>query len=213
MYRASVVEGEIFFNDLMLAWVRIIQKKYFLSKGGLLGCALNEVALESDFLFSAASRDDYYVKGVDIWVDYNSLPWPSASIEFLISTQFIEPNNNLSAIQEMYRVLSPGGYLLIFTFRKYSLIGLQKQFAKDKKIFPALYSGFQIRKHLTDFGLNIVSENTVSFRPILADNYEKYLYLEFLGSTIVPCFGSCELILAKKDYLENIIGGLAHETG
>ncbi len=74
-------------------------------------------------LFADERRFDSYVgvdirdgKGVDIVAPGSSLPFPPKSFDCIVSTETLEHDDRFwLSVQEFYRVLSPGGYVLLTT--------------------------------------------------------------------------------------------------
>ena len=199
MARVSAFEGELYYYDMILAWVRIIQQKHLLNKAVLLGCGVNEFAENNEFLYSTASTNDVFVRDVDVWVDYGSLPFEDNSIECMISTHLTEPGNSIDSLAELVRTIVPGGYLLIFYFCPYSLVGAQKLMSKATDLYPSLTTSFALKRALSKLSIEIVEENAVSFRPmVFKKKFVDLLYLEILGATILPCFSSCSFMLVRK---------------
>lgn len=202
MYRVSSVEGELSFYDMMLAWYRIIQKKYDLIDPTLFGCCLNEFASDGEFVLSYGSINDFFVKGVDAWIDYSAMPIRSESIKFIVSTSLVESSSSLASLAEFYRVLDFGGYIIFFYFRKSSLGYVQKIFDSEPTIYPSFHSTTRLRHMLARVGFDVLVAQPVSYRPFVkGQNFGKYLSMEIFGSTLFPFMSTCSLILAKKQHI------------
>lgn len=199
LFRYEAVEGELNFYDIMLAWSRIIKSKYALNGCVLFGCGLNEFANESEFLFSGACHNDFFVNNADVWLDYRQLPFKDDEFDFIVSSHLVEEGVRLDTVSETVRVLNSGGYLLLFYFHAPSICFLQKHFSGNSFKYPGFYTSFSVRRFLFSLDMEVVSLGPVSFRPFASNiDFAKMVYLEFLGATVMPFLSSCSFVLAQK---------------
>ena len=213
---SSARDGQLVFYDLMLAWVRIVSSKYLLNPGVLLGGGINQFAERYDFHFSAAPLSDIFSQNIDLIVDYNNLPFPDEEFDFVVSTGLLQPGSKLSCLHEVSRVLAYGGYAMIFNLSPYSILSLQKIYAKGLPDFPELHTNTSIKSQMQRLGLDVAEEKHIAYRPILPKNkFDDLLYLELLGVTLFPMMSSCSYILFKKDggAFDFSLGGIQLEVG
>lgn len=209
MIRANVIDGELLFYDLMLAWVRILQQKYHIVPDLLLGCGINENANPNEFKISVANMNDYFVDGVSAWVDYMNLPFGDEAFEFIVSSHLTENHVMLKSLSEVARVLAAGGIMVVFSFSVCSLLSVQKLLHSNSSFMPAMHSYLNIKNILKSEGLTILEEQSIAYRPISSeDRFSDLLYLETLGRAVFPCLSSCSFVVAKKEY-----EGLTYELG
>ena len=111
-------------------------------------------------LNTIAMVDDDDNAQAEVWVQYDRLPFPDDSIEFIVCAHLLEINDYAdAAMSEAVRILKPGGMMIVFGYHRYSLLGLQKFFANDPDQYPPCSSRGGCRRILLDMGLNIVDDH------------------------------------------------------
>ncbi len=107
-YFVAIIFGPLMFGGLS---PRKFLKKYH-QAGKTLNIGSGPRKLGSDIV----NVDIYPYKGVDIVADALTIPVPNGSFSRIISDNVLEHiSNPKSAIAEIYRILSPGGYAYICT--------------------------------------------------------------------------------------------------
>ena len=106
-----------------------------------------------------------------IYCDFQSLPFDSNSIDMLFLPCILETQTQLPALfEELWRVLLPGGMLILFGLNPYSLLGLKHFLMRHKNEFPwqgQFWSSHQIKKWLLQSDYMIEHTGYFSFHPSL----------------------------------------------
>jgi len=138
-----------------------------------------------------------------ISADPEFLPLQPASIDTTLLLHVLEFSKNPDKIlNEISSVLVPEGYLIIFGFNPYSLLGLRRFFCGQKSAFEGMHylTPGRLKKCLGQLGLVVEHYQTLFFRPPFNEKRksQKFLFLEWLGQVFFPLFGSVYLIVAQK---------------
>jgi SAM-dependent methyltransferase len=125
--------------------------------------------------------------------DYTDLPLESDSVNLVVLSfaleQVVEPQRVLC---EVYRVLKPGGQLVIFGMNQLSIYRRPKGVRR--------YSLWRIKKWLSSIGYGIIRNQTLGF--LLSSAETKRLtivdWVEVMGQLLVPKMGTCYIVYAQK---------------
>jgi SAM-dependent methyltransferase len=130
----------------------------------------------------------------------NELPFLPESIDAIVMFHVLEFESNPKVIlDEIYRTLIPGGYVVIFGFNPYSLWGIISflKRPKDTPWFGNWIGPGRMRRWLDKIGFDIGDYKTFYFRPP-SDDTEKLLALEGIGPIFWPYGGASYVIVAQK---------------
>lgn len=136
-----------------------------------------------------------------------ALPIESDSISIVVVAHALELSDAPAALlEEVYRILKPGGKIIVFCFNRFSVWNLLNQSGR-KKVFPKsgrCYSLHTIKKWLHQLHAEITVQQTLCFRPpfLQSDTAKKWLFLETLGQMTVPYFGAVIMVVATKKVVE-----------
>ena len=138
-----------------------------------------------------------------IQTDLEILPITSNSIDVVVLAHLLEFAPSPQALlEEIYRILTPAGQLLLLTFNPWSLWGITR-LKRRKQGFPwagKFYSNGKIKHWLQQAEYHIVSNKTLCFQPFLqnAHHCKRWSFLEWVGPFCLPGFGAVSLTIAKK---------------
>lgn len=138
-----------------------------------------------------------------ISADPASLPFLPTSIDMTLLLHVLEFSANpYKILQEIFDVLVPEGYVIIFSFNPYSLLGLRRFFCGSKSAFEGMHyiTPSRLKKWLGQIGLVVEHYQTLFFRPPFNEKRkpQKFLFLEWLGQMFFSFFGSVYLVVAQK---------------
>lgn len=116
------------------------------------------------------SGHDHHNEEIDVYYDGKTLPFDDASFDCIFSSEVFEHIFNLPEILgELYRVLKPGGNMLITV-----------PFVWDEHEIPydfARYTSFGIRHILTEKGFTVIRETkTTNYVATLCQMWAAYVY-------------------------------------
>lgn len=168
----------------------------------------SELHFEQHIYLSMHQDFPLFARGVQ--VDPYALPFLSESVDVVLFPHLLEfIPDPFSLIRETYRILRPGGSLVILNFNPVSLWGAGKlthkrdQFPWNGRSISALY----LRCFLARLGLSVVHYKTDFFRPLLSNpqKLNKYLPLETVGQLCWPFLGAIYMMVAHKESEEFIM--------
>jgi SAM-dependent methyltransferase len=142
-----------------------------------------------------------------IQADYELLPIESDSIDTVLIMHALEVSSHPKAIlEEVHRILKPGGNMIICCFNRWSLWNVMHYFGR-KKVFPKAgrcYSLSAIKKQVRALDGEITVQQTVCFRPPFRKHVaiKQWLFLETLGQMIVPYCGAVVMVMATKKVVD-----------
>jgi SAM-dependent methyltransferase len=157
----------------------------------------------NDFLESSRITKHLFNCGIlkNICFDNSSIPFAEESIDLIICPHFIEQGYNKAIFDEFFRIIIPGGHLIIISFNPYSFAGLKNFFSFSMQ-FPwnsKFVSMSVIQKQLKESGFSISEAKIINYQPILSDdNYFFNSNLESIGNRWLPLFGNVFFIVAQK---------------
>lgn len=147
--------------------------------------------------------------------DAKHLPFPCNYFDFVTSYRtMIHIPDYEKAIEEIYRVLKPGGYTLLEFNNKYSLSGLGKLLRQLRKIFgmhleidPHVSSSFELHNLFSNVGFEIkkiyhqffMSELVYRYSPKQTLKLLKYID-RILCSSVLGYFTTRYIVLARKSF-------------
>lgn len=141
--------------------------------------------------------------GTCLQCDYHALPFESNSINLIILSHAIEfAKQPQQLLEEIYRVLRPGGQLLLFGFNRWSGWSLVRRL-RHYKGYPwhgRFHSMWQVKKWLHTLGYGIVANKSFCFIPPCTKRPSAtWIKLnEVLGQVFIPKMGAVHLIYAQK---------------
>jgi len=120
------------------------------------------------------SGHDHRNEEIDVYYDGRTLPFPDASFDSIFSSEVFEHIFNLPEIlDELYRVLKPGGYMLITV-----------PFVWDEHEIPydfARYTSFGLRHILTEKQLQVVeAHKSTDYVATIFQMWAAYVYQHIL---------------------------------
>ncbi len=134
---------------------------------------------------------------------YKLLPFESDSINLIVLAHVLEfADNPKQLLEEIYRILAPGGQLIVFGFNRWSGWSLKRR--RKKYIgYPwsgKFYSIWQMKRWLKQLDYGLISNKSFCFIPPLEKRPQsKWLNLcEVLGQVLIPKMGAVHLVYAQK---------------
>ncbi|MFZ5642666.1 MAG: class I SAM-dependent methyltransferase [Bacillota bacterium] len=140
-----------------------------------------------------------------VQADATRLPFPANSFATVICLFAIEFTNHPNEVmKEIYRVLCPGGHLIMTTLNRHSLWAVLRRIRGQ--IQPTVYNNAQflscreLKRLLSENGFsNLVWQNAVYYPPVNISNI-LFLYkvFESLGKTVLPGTSAFLAVRANK---------------
>lgn len=172
--------------------------------------ALQLSTCDINFLDQSRIKNHFFNYGKDQCIEFleDSLPFEANSIDLIISSHIFEKMKDTQAlIDELFRVIIPGGYVIISTFNPLSFAGARGFFAFDD-YFPwnsSFLSMPKLQGKLIEAGFS-VSEAKISFyQPLFSD--DRLLFnknWENIGNRWFPFLGNTYFVVVQKKIPEFI---------
>ena len=130
------------------------------------------------------------------------LPFEKDSIDLIISQHQLEKIGNIQALfSEFFRVIIPGGRVVILSFNPFSFAGLRNltcfdNFSPWNQKFISLSAA---QKILKEEGFTVEEGRMVDYQPLFSDNASDHKLFEDVGARWLPLFGNVYFIVARKD--------------
>ncbi|MDA7751145.1 methyltransferase domain-containing protein [Methylophilaceae bacterium] len=130
------------------------------------------------------------------------LPFEKDSIDLIISQHQLEKIGNIQALfSEFFRVIIPGGRVVILSFNPFSFAGLRNltcfdNFSPWNQKFISLSAA---QKILKEEGFTVEEGCMVDYQPLFSDNASDHKLFEDVGARWLPLFGNVYFIVARKD--------------
>lgn len=211
MLRAKRHPGELLLAEIEWRWLEIWCGMHGVGELLSLSCSLDKTKPKkpSIVIQSVAAPEDLDTADAEVWVQYDRLPFIDDSIPNVLCSHLFEiAHYNEAALSEAVRIVKPGGYVIVFGYHKYSLLGLQKSLQIEKSDLPNLSSRGKVRHMLLDLGLTLVEERMIAYRPLIAtkERFDSFLPIEIIGPLLFRSWGSLYGIIARKDKLGYVSG-------
>ena len=183
---------------------KIIVNKFIEDKFGYFAIQIGGAF--TDFLEHSRITKHLFNEGVlkNISFDISSIPFSEESIDLTICPHFIEQGYNQAIFNEFFRIIIPGGHIIIISFNPYSFAGIKNFFSFSMQ-FPwnsKFISMSEIQKKLKESGFSISEAKISNYQPIFSDN--NYFFnnnLESIGNRWLPLLGNVFFIVAQKKVL------------
>lgn len=135
--------------------------------------------------------------------DYKQLPYETDSVHLVLVAHALEfYEEPLALLAEIYRVLKPGGQLIILGFNRWSSWSLVRWW-KEYRGYPwlgAFHSIWRVRSWIDQIGYGVIANKSTFFMgPTKKRPSKKWLEMsEILGQVFIPKMGAIHLIYAQK---------------
>lgn len=160
---------------------------------------------EKDFLHVSRIPNHLFndgkLKNIDFSV--NALPFNSDSLDIVICPHQIEQiNDHKVFFEELYRIIIPNGYCILWAFNPFSfaglrnLVGFENNFPWNGNFISLSYC----QNILKEKGFVIEEAKIFNYQPIFFDKKNIYISLfESIGDRWFPLLGNIYCIVARKD--------------
>ena len=180
---------------------KIIVNKFIEDKFGYFAIQIGGAF--TDFLEHSRITKHLFNEGAlkNISFDASSIPLSEESIDLIICPHCIEQGYNQVMFDEFFRIIIPGGHIIIISFNPYSFAGVKNFFSFSMQ-FPwnsKFISMSAIQKQLEESGFSISEAKISNYQPIFYDG--SYFFnnnLENIGNRWLPLFGNVFFIVAQK---------------
>lgn len=155
------------------------------------------------YVYYCSDQSAWMGDGSRLQCDYHALPFESNSVNLILVSHALEFTDQPELfLEEIYRVLRPGGQLLLFGFNRWSWWSLVKYY-RHHKGYPwsgSFRSIWQVKKWLHQLGYGIVMNKSFCFIPPYKKrpNIRWVQLNEVLGQVFIPKMGAVHLIYAQK---------------
>ena len=130
------------------------------------------------------------------------LPFEKDSIDLIISQHQLEKIGSIQALfSEFFRVIIPGGRVVILSFNPFSFAGLRNLTCFDN-VSPwnqKFISLSAAQKILKEEGFTVEEGRMVDYQPLFSDDASDHKLFEDVGARWLPLFGNVYFIVARKD--------------
>ena len=180
---------------------KIIVNKFIEDKFGYFAIQIGGAF--ADFLDHSRIIKHLFNEGAlkNISFDVSSIPLSEESIDLIICPHFIEQGYNKAIFDEFFRIIIPGGHLIIISFNPYSFAGIKNFFSFSMQ-FPwnsKFASMSFIQSQLKEAGFSISEADISNYQLIFSDdNYSFSSSLERIGNRWAPLFGNIYSIVVQK---------------
>jgi SAM-dependent methyltransferase len=185
----------------LIAQEKIIIDKFTEDKFGYFALQLGEPF--DDFLQNSRIAKHLFTDGVlrNICFDPSFIPITDESIDLIICPHVIEQGYNKRMFDELFRILIPGGHLIIISFNPFSFAGIRNFFSFSMQ-FPwnsKFVSMSEVQIQLIDAGFSISEAEISNYQLIFSDdNYSFSSSFEKIGNRWLPLFGNLYFIVVQK---------------
>jgi len=160
---------------------------------------------EFDFLKTSRISKHLYSAGKSKNIDFalDALPFDTDGLDLVICPHLIEQiNDHEHLFEELYRIIIPNGYCLLWSFNPFSFAGLRHFFGFDNT--PPWNSRFlsagACQQSLKNKGFVIEQARVFHYQPLFFDEkYRHYSFLESAGDRWFPLLGNVYCVMARKD--------------
>lgn len=145
----------------------------------------------------------HYTINSDLQTDLHFLPFANDSIDLIVCPHILEFSNHYHHIlQELYRVLSPNGKIILTCFNKYSWFGLLQTRIPILKN-ARLISLKKIKIQATDLEFRIIRGKFFSYSPPLnrASTLKRISWINKVGDRWFPTLANSFALILCKDKL------------
>jgi len=154
---------------------------------------------------------EHMLPQVQLVTDFQSLPFRDNSVDVVLAPHVLEFHPQpLAVLNEISRVLTSSGSLILFCFNSLSLWGLRhyatRLFSQQKGLIPwngRFYSHTQLRQLLGHTDLTVMATYNIFYRP--ASQYlgglKRWHFLEMMGRLFWPGVGASCLYCVSKQTL------------
>jgi len=180
---------------------KIIVNKFIEDKFGYFAIQIGGAF--TDFLEHSRITKHLFNEGAlkNISFHTSSIPLSDESVDLIICPHFIEQGYNKAIFDEFFRIIIPGGHIIIISFNPYSFAGIKNFFSFSMQ-FPwnsKFISMSVIQKQLEGSGFSISEAKISNYQPIFYDdNHFFNNNLENIGNRWLPLFGNVFFIVAQK---------------
>ncbi len=154
-------------------------------------------------VYYCSDRDMSMGDGTRMRCSFDHLPIESNTVNLVLVAYALEfTDNPQQLLKESYRILRPGGQLIVLGFNRWSLWTLARLF-QDKHDYP--WSGqfqtiWRVKQWLNQIGYGVISNKSFCFvGPHKKRPSESWLQLsEILGQVLIPKRAAIYLVNAQK---------------
>ena len=186
----------------LLQFEKVVINKFVQQKFGYYAVQLS--AGEVNFLEHSKIKSHFftYGKAQSMELVEDSLPFDSSSVDLIIASHIFEKiNDTQTLVDELFRVILPGGYVVISTFNPISFAGARSFFGFDN-YFPWNTSFLSMRKlqgQLIDGGFSVTEAKVSFYQPLFLDDKPFFNKTwESFGDRWFPFLGNIYFIVVQK---------------
>ncbi len=167
----------------------------------LFGIYSLQIGLPEINVFQGNKIVNHYHIGVDIFCSGRYLPFTDNSIDLIIMPHYLEQHNDYKyVLNEVTRILTPNGVLIISCFNSQSLLNLRRKSQRrlDKVNFINLS---ELKSNLINNKLSIIGGKFFSYCPPFhkASRLKKYNFLNKIGDRWLPTFANSYALICRKN--------------
>jgi SAM-dependent methyltransferase len=155
------------------------------------------------YVYYCSDQPAWMGDGKRIQCQFNELPFEENSVNLVVLSHALSfTQAPIELLEEVYRILKPGGQLILFGFNRWSWWSFSRQ-SRKRKGYPwggSFHSIWRVKKWLSSLGYGIVLNRSFFFLPPIKKRPQARVVnlCEVLGQVFIPKMGAVHLIYAQK---------------
>ena len=157
----------------------------------------------TNFLENSRISNHIFNQGPLKNISFNNFSFPLAddSIDLVICSHYIEQGYNSIFLEELYRIIIPGGHLVLISFNPFSFAGIRNifGFSMDFPWNSNFVSMSTIQNNLIEAGFSIQEAEILNYQILYSD--ENFIFnkkMEKIGNRWLPLFGNLYFLVVQK---------------
>lgn len=155
------------------------------------------------YVYYCSDQPAWMGDGTRLQCQFDALPIESNSVNLVVLSHALGfTDDPETLLEEVYRILKPGGQLILFGFNRWSWWSVVRH-TRKKQGYPWMgkfYSISRAKQWLSGIGYGIISNKSFCFIPPIKKRPQLKVInlLEVLGQVCIPKMGAVHMIYAQK---------------
>lgn len=146
---------------------------------------------------------NHYTLNLDLQADLRFLPFASDSFNLIVCPHVLEFTNNYHhLLQELYRIMAPGGKVIFTCFNRYSWFGLCQRFMPVLQA-AQLINLSKIKSQLETLNFSLEGGKFYSYCPPFSNRQRlsRFQWMNKIGDRWFPTLANSFALIARKDII------------